>query len=463
MRLLDENRSPQILWASLIASTMAWLATPPSFADGNPLNIVLIMADDLGYGDLGCYGSTLNETPHVDALAKRGLRFTDFHASGPMCSPTRAATLTGQYQQRFGTRFDAALSGKTDYDHGLPHEAVTIAEWLKPQGYVSGCFGKWHLGYHPPWLPVDQGFDEFRGLASGDGDFHSQIDRLGREDWWSQNDRKPEVGYTTELVTAHSVDFINRHHDRPFFLYVPHLAIHFPWQGPNDPPHRVKGQNYLKDKFGVIPDRANVHPHVKAMIGALDESVGRIVSALARWKIQDRTLVIFTSDNGGYVSYAGGFKNISSNGPLRGQKTELYEGGHRVPMIVAWPGKIDVGVTHQTAHSIDLLATVAALTDTSIDEDQMDGVDLSPLLLRGESLPLRTLFWRTPNAMAVRRGPWKLFRQGRRTELYHLGNDLGEHVDLSATEPERTERLRKAWSAWESSVNSVATKQRRQK
>jgi arylsulfatase A len=421
-----------------------------------PPNIVLIMADDLGYGDLGCYGSGSNRTPHIDALAKGGLRFKDFHASGPMCSPTRAATMTGLYQQRFGAEFDSALSGVSDRDTGLPLEAVTIAEVLKKRGYATACFGKWHLGYQPPFLPPSQGFDEFRGLGSGDGDFHTHIDRSGNEDWWRDNELEPETGYTTDLLTRYSVDFIQRHRERSFFLYVPHLAIHFPWQGPDDPPHRTKGESWHKDKWGVIPDRSNVAPHVKAMIESMDRSVGKTVAALRKWGLEKNTLVIFTSDNGGYLTYGKDFKNISSNGALRGQKGQLFEGGHRVPLIASWPGRIKPGTTDDISHSTDLYATFARLAGGSATELKTDGVDLSPLLFRGKSLPERALFWRKGGEWAARSGRWKVRGMGERAELYDLSADLGETKNLSAKHPSLVERLRKAWRDWEADVNESA-------
>lgn len=446
-------------WITGILVAAALLA--PLETRAGRMNIVLIMADDLGYGDVGCYGSTVSQTPHIDALAATGLRFTDFHSSGAMCSPTRAAMLTGQYQQRFGSKFDTALSGIHDVDDGLPLEATTLAEVLKKQGYTTACFGKWHLGYKPPFLPPNQGFDEFRGLASGDGDFHTHINRAGGEDWWHNNAIEMEEGYTTDLLTKYSVDFIERHRETPFFLYVPHLAIHFPWQGPNDPPHREQGKDYAKDKWGVIPDRSNVQPHVTAMVEALDKSVGAIMAALKQHGLAENTLVIFTSDNGGYITYGKDFKNISSNGPLRGWKAQVYEGGHRVPMIVWWPGKIRPGETAETGHSTDLFPTLGKLTGASMDDLQLDGVDQAPLWFDRKALPERMLFLRTATAHAVRNGPWKLCVHGKRTELYNLADDLGETDNLAKQFPEKVEQLSNAWKKWNADVNRSAEQYKR--
>ena len=434
----------------LLAFLCGWSAAALA-EEGRP-NIVLILVDDLGYGDLGCYGSQTNRTPNIDRLAASGLRFTDFHSAGPMCTPTRVATLTGLYQQRFGPRFDGALSGRTHTQPGLPHEAVTIAEVLSERGYVTGCFGKWHLGYVPPWLPPDQGFNVFVGLGSGDGDHHTHIDRWGREDWWTGNRRTPEQGYTAELLTTHAVDFLERSKDRPFFLYVPHLAIHFPWQGPGDPPHRQAGTTYEHDKWGVIPDPQNVSPHVKAMVEAVDRSVGEIKGALDRLGLADNTLLMVTSDNGGYLTYGAEFHNISSNGPLRDQKGSIYEGGHRVPMIAHWPGHISAGVTDETANSIDLFPTFAALTGVTGLDSTSDGVDLTPVLRERRTLPERMLFWRIRERHAVRSGPWKLCVNGPKTELFNLSDDLGERDDVADRHRDVVDQLESAWEEWNADV-----------
>ena len=420
-----------------------------------PPNIVLILADDLGYGDLGCYGSKQNATPHIDALAAAGIRFTDFHSNGPMCSATRAALLSGCYQQRFGPRFDGALGPSPRPNNGLPLEVVTIAEVLQQAGYATGMFGKWHLGYHPPYWPTRQGFDTFVGLASGDGDHLTRIDRRGNEDWWHNEKAVKESGYTADLLTRHSIDFIRRHRDQPFFVYVPHLSIHFPWQGPNDPPHRVAGTDYTDDKWGIVRDVNNVAPHVKAMIEALDKTVGQILDAIDELGLTDNTLIVFASDNGGYRYYKQSHFNISSNGPLKGQKGGVDEGGHRVACIARWPGRIEPGrVSADTVMSMDLFPTFAQLARAELPSgQQLDGVDITGLLLRGERLPERMTFWRKASARAARRGAWKLnLTEADAPRLYNLDADIGESKDLSGEHPQRVQELRDAWHAWERDV-----------
>lgn len=418
-------------------------------------NVVLIVIDDAGYGDLGCYGSRVNATPHIDALAAGGCRFTDFHAAAPVCTPSRAALLTGRYHQRLGATFDQALSGTMHRRVGLPAETVTLGDVFQSAGRPTACFGKWHLGFQPPHLPPDHGFSEFRGSATAP-DYFTRIDRQGKLDWWWNNTPDAPEGYTTDLITHYAVDFIDRHHDRPFLLYVAHEAIHFPWQGPDDPPHRVAGNNYDEDKWGVIPDPANVAAHIGPMLAAVDRSVGAITAALARHGLAENTVVVLTSDNGGYLTYGHKFKNISSNGPLRGEKGQMYEGGHRVPMIVSWPGSIPAGISDATCNSIDILPTLAALTGVDAGHVDADGIDLSPLLLEGEQPEARRFYWRNGRNSAVREGPWKLCTHGGRTELFNLSEDLGEQKDLAQVFPKRMADLQAAWQTWEADVNRSA-------
>lgn len=418
-------------------------------------NIILFLIDDLGYGDLGCYGNTMISTPNIDKLASEGMRFTDFHSNGPMCTPTRAALLTGMYQNRFGIKFEGPLSGKTQYDEGLPLEAVTIPEMLKKQGYATGMFGKWHLGYKEPYLPTNQGFDKFVGLAAGDGDHHSHIDRWGREDWWNNDVINMEEGYSVDLITNHSMSFIQEHKDEPFFLYVAHLAIHFPWQGPEDQAHRESGNSYDNDKWGIIPDRANVHPHVKAMVESVDQSVGEIMNTLKDLNLHENTLVIFTSDNGGYIHYNHQFQNISNNGILRGQKTEMYEGGHRVPFIAHWPGKIKENIiSNETAMTFDLFPSFLKFAGIESENNlSLDGIDLSDHLLNQTPIAERTLFWKMDDEVAVRQGPWKIIRLGDNpVELYNLDEDLGETKDLSQSNFHISQKLWGKYWNWEKEI-----------
>lgn len=429
----------------------------PAIAQQRRPNLIVILVDDLGYGDIGCYGSKLNPTPEIDKLAKRGLLCHDFHSNGPMCSPTRAALLTGCYQQRFGRDFDNALGPNPAKEPGLPLAAVTLAEVLDKAGYSTGLFGKWHLGFKPPLTPKNQGFHEFRGLMSGDGDHHTQIDRLGAKDWWFNDDIQMESGYTTDLITDHSIRFMEQHRDKPFFLYMAHLAIHFPWQGPTDPPQRRDGTSYNKEKWGIIPDHKNVAPHVKGMVQSLDHSVGKLMAALDRLKLSDDTLVVFTSDNGGYLNYSdGGFERISSNGPFKGQKGEVHEGGHRVAGLFVWPGRIAAGqVTDETVMTMDLFPTFVRLAQAELPRQQkLDGIDLAPLLFEQKTLPKRNLYWRKGDQCAVRQGNWKLNHSDRQKPLlYDLTQDPGESKDLAAEHQGLIRDMITAYDVWEADVN----------
>ena len=423
-------------------------------------NIVLFLVDDLGYGDVGCYGSKIS-TPNIDQLASEGMRFTDFHTNGPMSSPTRAALLTGIYQQRLGERFEGPLSAKRR-DKGFTPKISTIADILKQTGYVTGKYGKWHLGFDKPYIPNNYGFDEFIGLHSGDGDHHTHINRWGEKDWWHNKELNMENGYSVDLITNHSIDFIEDHQNEPFFLYVSHLAIHFPWQGPDDPPHRQADHNYEDDKWGIIENKDNVRPHVKSMIQAVDQSLGKIVNKLRQLDLEKETLVFFTSDNGGYIHYAHEFHNISSNGPLRGQKGQVFEGGHRVPAIAWWPGKIEAGTEYdEPVMTMDFYPTFAELAGARIPEEKnIDGVNILPVLLKSKTLPERTLFWKIGEEWAVRKGPWKLVESENEKFLFNLKNDIEEEIDISSEHPELVKELTKKYQNWKQEVSLYAEKWR---
>ena len=415
-----------------VVSSLLFAGIAP--ADGPP-NFVLVMADDLGWGDLGCYGNAAIRTPHLDALAAAGMRFTDFHSNGVVCSPTRAALLTGRYQQRTGIEgVIHADPNRNQRDTGLPHAETTFAEDLAAAGYATGIFGKWHLGYPAKHNPTTHGFDRFVGFVSGNVDYQSHIDGAGFADWWSDSTPTPQAGYTTDLIGQCAAAFAERHRDRPFCLYIPHEAPHSPFQGPNDPAVRRPGLS--KPQLGERTDRKAAY---REMIEAMDASVGRVLDTLDRRGLSERTFVFFCSDNGP--------TNVGSAGPWRGRKGQIHEGGHRVPAIARWPGRIPAGVvTDQPAMTMDLLPTLRSLADLPPAEGRtLDGADLSPLLLRRQPPPDRPLFWVCDQQRAVRLGRHKLLlsAKGNRVpiELYDLQTDPGETDNLAADQPERVRRM----------------------
>ena len=406
-----------------------------------PPNIIIIMADDLGYGDIGCYGSTKIKTPNIDALAEGGLLFTDYHSNGAVCSPTRAALLTGRYQQRCGVE-EVVFANGPARETGMSLLEATFAEVLKKAGYATGIFGKWHLGYKVEFNPAKQGFDEFIGYVSGNVDYHSHIDGAGIEDWWKNVKKVPEEGYVTDLITGHGVDFIERHKDGPFCLYLPHEAPHYPYQGRNDPPERLGGK-----KKGKKTPAGEISRAYKEMVEVMDEGIGRIVEAVRRHGLQDNTFIFFCSDNGA--------TKRGLNGPLAGYKGSLWEGGHRVPAVAYWPGRIKPEtVTNQTVMGLDLFAAMVSLAGARMPKGlALDGVDLVPLLVEGKALPERTLFWRYRKQKAVRKGPWKLLVIEGSVKLFNLAEDIGEKNDLAGDKPRMVAELKAELAAWEKEVS----------
>ena len=412
-------------------------------------NFVIVMADDLGYGDTGPYGGWV-DTPNLDRMAAEGLKFTDFHASGNVCSPTRAGLLTGRYQQRAGIPGVVnADPAKAEHHSGLQASEVTFADRLRKAGYATALMGKWHLGYTKNFNPVHHGFNEFRGYVSGNVDYISHLDRMGVYDWWSGLDLIEEEGYTTHLITRHALRFIEENKDRPFCLYVAHEAVHSPFQGPNDPPQRVPSSG-KKSKKGEERDTKEIY---RTMLEEMDTGVGQILDTVNRLELAEKTLVIFFSDNGAM--------SVGSNAPLRGFKGSNWEGGHREPAIAWWPGRIEPGtVTDQLAVSLDLMPTMLELGGGSLPEGhKLDGVSLAPVLLEGKSLGRRKLFW---NDVAMRDGPWKLMLKGKGLEgigLYNLDDDVGEQNNLADKYPDRVESMRAQIEAWTLDVNTGATEQ----
>ena len=422
-----------LLVGASFLTTMAHSAEKP--------NIILILADDLGYGDLSCYDG-VHVTPHLDRMAAEGLRFTDFHSTASVCSPTRASIMTGRYPHYDG--LDTYISPVPGNTIGLDPENVTFPGLIKDVGYKTALFGKWHLGYEPKHNPLNYGFETFHGFLSGHVDFHSHYDRLGAFDWWNGREQKQEEGYTTHLITEKSVDFIKENADKPFFLMVAHEAVHFPLQGPTDPIQRGPDAKPHKPRNGKLV--------YKDMLQELDISVGKIMDVVKELNLEKRTLVFFTSDNGPMP--------LSTAGPLKGKKHSVYEGGHRVPTIAWWPETIKASsVTDQLAVSMDLMPSILELAGTSVPEDhQLDSVSLVDFFKNQEPFDRQSLFWRRNGKQAdraMREGQWALvIDKTDRVELYDLKADIGQQKDVAKMHPERSSKMEKELLAWEELVKS---------
>ncbi len=409
-------------------------------AGGQRPNFLIILADDMGYGDSSCYGGWI-ETPCMEQLAAEGLRFTDFHSSGAVCSPTRAGLMTGRYQQRAGIPGIINADPKHRSHHtGLDPNEITFPRLLKQVGYTSAIFGKWHLGYHQRFNPLHHGFDRFRGYVSGNIDYISHYDRMGTYDWWEGLEHVEEEGYSTHLITKHSVEFIEQNRDRPFCLYVAHEAVHTPLQGPGDPPQRGP------DKSGGKLEERDAKETYRQMMIEMDNGIGEIREALIQAGIAENTLIFFFSDNGATEE--------GSNAPLRGGKGSVWEGGHREPAIAWWPGSIEPGtVTDQLSISLDLMPTMLDLAGAPLPENhRLDGISLEPLLLRGESLGHRQLFW---NGKAMRDDLWKLVTEPSGPQLFHLAEDIGETTNVAEEHPGRVRAMQAAVEVWKEDVEGA--------
>ena len=434
---------------SLLATAMAG-AAPLAGADRKP-NVIVIVSDDHGYADIGVHGCKDVPTPNIDSLAKNGVRCSNGYVSHPYCSPTRAGLLTGRYQQRFGHEFNPGPPTEANPEDGLPLTETTMADRLKAAGYATGVVGKWHLG-HGRLHPQNRGFDEFYGFLGGS---HTYL-RPGTGLNAVLRGKEPvaEKEYLTDAIAREGVAFIDRHKDHPFFLYWTFNAVHGPMEAT---------EKYLR-RFPDIKDPKR--RTYAAMLAALDDGVGRGLARLRELGLEENTLVVFHSDNGGPESV-----NASDNGPLNGVKGTAWEGGIRVPFLVQWKGHIPAGkVYDQPVICLDVLPTALAAAGVRPDSNtRLDGVDLLPYF-RGEKTdpPHAALFWRFGGQMAVRAGDWKLVKpadgKGRAggggaasrrekatvegAKLFNLKDDVGEQTDLAAKHPEKAKELAAVWQKW---------------
>jgi arylsulfatase A len=420
-------------------------------------NIIFILADDLGWAELGCYGNIFNETPNLDKLAKQGMRFTDAYAAAPVCSPYRAALMTGQYPARIGI---TDYLRPNDKNHLSP-QYVTIAEALKNAGYATGIIGKWHLtGYAnhgaEEFPPAIQGFDETivsenRGIGGGSY-FHPY--HFNRE----IQKRLPGNEYLVDRCNLEAVEFIERHKNGPFFLYLSHYAVHTRLNGKPE----LVAEFEKKEGAGKGPKASRNNPHLAAQLKSIDEGVGMIVKKLDELGLSDETILVFTGDNGGE-------SGVTSNAPLRAGKSTLYEGGIRVPLIVRYPNVVPAGTICKTLTSnIDFYPTLCQLVGAGSDSKQhIDGISLADVL-KNPKAPLQrdTLYWHYPldkphflggrSSGAVRKGDWKLieyFDTGRK-ELYNLADDISEKNNLASKIPEKVAELQGLLKAWRKDVGA---------
>jgi arylsulfatase A-like enzyme len=413
------------------------LALAPATAAPRP-NVLVIVADDQGYNDLGCQGCKDIPTPNIDSIARNGIRCTNGYVSGPYCSPTRAGLMTGRYQQRFGHEFNPTPGS----EHGLSLQETTLPDRLKTAGYHTGLVGKWHLGTPEAYHPLKRGFEEYFGFLGG---AHSYIDWEAKQKHAAiLRGTQPvvEQTYLTDAFGREAVAFLDRHkgQDKPFFLYWAFNAVHMPLEAT---------PKYL-DRFKAIEDKKR--RTYAAMTSAMDDAVGLVLGKLHDLDWEENTLIFYISDNGGPAI------NTSSNYPLRGHKAQTLEGGIRVPWMVQWKGKLPAGKTYeQPVIQLDIHATALAVAGVTppTEGKKLDGVNLLRFL-SGEKTeaPHEALYWRFGQQMAIRKGDWKLVRHNgsKETELYNLKEDIGESRNLAAAQPDKVKELQTAWDRWNSEL-----------
>jgi arylsulfatase A-like enzyme len=441
----------RITLSLLLAFSCLAPAASAQSTDASRPNVVLIITDDVGYGDIGSYGAPDIKTPHIDSLAKNGTRLSDFYAA-PNCSPTRAALISGRYQQR--VRIENPLgAARVAQEQGLRATGRTLPQLLKNNGYRTGLVGKWHLGYKPEFSPNAHGFDYFFGFKSGLIDYYQHTDSTGEHDLFENGEPTHVSGYSTDLFTDRSVAFIEKSAGQPFFLEVAFNAAHWPFQVPDHPSVAPDNARFVQPQ----DDPTNTRRDYVAILERADQGVGKILAALDRLGLTRNTLVIYTQDNGG--------EWLSRNAPLFHRKSTLWEGGIRVPAIFRWPGRIPAGKTSaQVGIIMDLTATILAVTNSPVPaEAKLEGINLMPLLQDSTRRTDRTLFWRITGQArrqrAVRQGDWKLLLDGGNPMLFNLAKDIGERNDLTTQHTDIVRRLLPLITKWEEDVDAEAKTQ----
>ena len=399
-------------------------------------NILFILADDLGYGDLSCYGRPDYRTSVLDELATQGLKFLSAYAAAPVCTPTRCAFATGRYPQRIEVGLYEPLTADS-LDIGLPPEHPTVASLLKANGYETALIGKWHLGWKPEFGPNRHGYEEFFGILSGAADYftHHSSDSNGL-DLWENLAPVERIGYLTNLLSDRAADFVTRRRTKPFYLSLHYTAPHAPWEGPED-----EAIGHTSHGSGPMVEGGSLKIFA-SMMKSMDSGIGRVLRALRQAGHERNTLVIFTSDNGG--------ERYSHNWPFSFKKGDLWEGGIRVPAIVRWPGVIPAArTTEQPATTMDWTTTILAVTGTKPDPSYaLDGENLMPVCKGTRTVYDRTLFWRTRRQEAARIGNWKYLKEPGGEHLFDLSIDLGEKVDLRTKRLEVFNKVKNQFVAW---------------
>ena len=411
-----------------------------SAQEKNRPNIIYIMTDDMGYADLSCYGRKDYKTPNIDGLAAEGIRFTNAYSAGPLCTPTRVGFLTGRYPARHSLGLIEPLEWSAkDSLIGLSAEQPSIASLLKASGYHTALIGKWHLGFVPKFNPLQNGFEEFFGFHGGGVDYISHNGPRGQPDLW-ENEKPVKIeGYLTDLLTQKAITFLQRKHDKPFFLSLQYNAPHWPWQAPGSLPY----PDTMRMMVGGSP------VIYAAMMKSLDDNVGLLLKELKKAGLEKNTVVIFVNDNGG--------ERYSDMGGLTGAKPQLWEGGVRVPAMVRWLGHIKPNVvSSQPIITMDWTVTILALAGARQATDfPMDGENLLPFLT-GKTKPFpRSFYWRVfqrNQQKALRNGDWKYLKDEKDEYLFDLQNDPTEKVNLREKQPERFSALKAQYSRWEETV-----------